>query len=42
MERQSDALKEVIKRKILTGFVANISSVVSNKGDFGSGLKINN
>ena len=39
-EQQSDALKEVIKKeKFLIGFVANISTLLSKKGDFGPGLK---
>ena len=42
-EQQSDALKEVIKKiKFPTGFAANISTLVSKKGDFGLGLKTNN
>lgn len=38
-EQKSDALKEVIKKKIPTEFVANICTLVSKKGDFGPGLK---
>ena len=39
-EQQSDALKEVIKKtKFPTGFAANISTLLSKKGDFGPGLK---
>ena len=39
-EQQSDALKEVIKKKKFpTGFAANISTLLSKKGDFGPGLK---
>ena len=40
IEKQSDALKEVIKKKIPTGFAANISTLLSKKGDFGLGLKM--
>ena len=40
MEQQSDALKEVIKKaKFLIGFAANISTLLSKKGDFGPRLK---
>ena len=39
-EQQSDALKEVIKKtKFPIGFAANISTLLSKKGDFGPGLK---
>ena len=36
MEKQSDALK----KKFPIGFAANISILISKKGDFGPGLKI--
>ena len=40
MEQKSDALKEVIKKaKFPTGFAANISTLLSKKGDFGPELK---
>ena len=36
MEQQSDALKEVTKKtKFPIGFAANISTLLSKKGDFG-------
>ena len=39
-EKQSDALKEVIKKtKFPIGFATNISTLLSKKGDFGPGLK---
>ena len=39
-EQKCDALKKDIKKvKFPTGFVANISTLLSKKGDFGPGLK---
>ena len=39
-EQQINAIKEVIKKiRFLTGFAVNINNVISNKSEFGRGLK---
>ena len=41
MQQQTDAIYEAIKKtKFPIGFAANISSLISKKGDFGSRLKM--
>ena len=40
-EQQSNAIKEVIwKMRFFTGFAMNISNLISNKSEFGPGLKM--